>query len=46
MTKAQLCDQAIAEITIQKTRMTNAGNTFGANQLQAKIDALTFEKNR
>lgn len=46
MTKAQECDAAIATIQVEKTRMTNAGNTRGANELQAKIDALTVEKNR
>ena len=46
MTKCAELDAAIAEVTKEKTRMTNAGNTRGANELQKLIDAYSFEKTR
>lgn len=46
MTKCQELDAAIAEVTKEKTRMTQAGNTVGADQLQKKLDTYAVEKTR
>jgi hypothetical protein len=46
MTRQAECDDAIAKITVEKTRQTAAAHTFGAAQLDALIAAITVERNR
>jgi hypothetical protein len=46
MTKQQECDDAIAQLNLEKTRQTNAGHTLGAAQIDARIAAITVERNR